>query len=256
LSSPKALRLDCVAVLLACVVLWSPFAGVGLCLLAFLLACRERPVFSVSQILSAGSLALPLCITAAFYASKTAPDLVAQFGKLPVNWFFQFHYAPGPIKAVILLPLFIALEFGVLLWLIRRQFLKTSHERNLADSVGVALLLLLPVTVGYENDLCMRACAAPLFCLAVLLVRVIRSENISRQARRWLWFLIIPGCLTPLTEAARQGHNWLIGRHDPLTVPHKVPAVMNMPIDGSLRFQYMGSTNSFFWQQLAAQRHP
>jgi len=251
LSSPAALRLNCLAVLLVCAIFWSPFAAVGLFLLVVILACREFPGFSIRQFLPVISLILPFGMLVAFYASKTSPDVAAQFGKISVSWFFQFHYAPGPMKAVILLPLFILSEFGILLWLVRRCYAKAGHERNLADSIGLVLLLLLPVIVGYESDLSMRASGAPLFCLAILLARAVFSEKIPVSARRWLWVLILAGSLTPLTEAARQGHNLLTGRRDPLTVPHEVSAVMNMP-----KVQYLGSTNTFFWRQLAAQPRP
>ena len=254
LSSPGSLRPVGFAFLFTCAALWSPFAGIGLFLLALLLRWRERPIFSARQWLPGVGLVFPLGMLAAFYAAKLAPEVSAHFGKIPVGWFFQFHYAPGPFRAVFLLPLFIVLEFGILLWFVRVRFPKAGAERNLADASGLALLLLLPLTVGYENDLALRGSAVPLFCLAVLVARTVLSEGLPPRLRRWLWLVVLMGCLTPLIEATRQGHNLLIGRHDPRTVPHQVPAVLNMPGADGLKGQYVGSTNTFFWQNLARQK--
>jgi len=215
---------------------------------------RERPIFSARQWLPGVGLVFPLGMLAAFYTAKTAPEVSARFGKIPVGWFFQFHYAPGPLRAIFLLPLFIVLEFGILLWFVRIRFPKPGAERNLADASGLALILLLPVTVGYENDLALRASAVPLFCLAVLVARTVLSEGLPPRLRRWLWLVVLLGCLTPLIEATRQAHNLLIGRHDPRTVPHQVPAVLNMPGADGLKGQYVGSPNTFFWQNLARQK--
>ncbi|MEI6078913.1 MAG: hypothetical protein WCS94_25295 [Verrucomicrobiota bacterium] len=254
LSSPHRLRLLCLGLLVTCAGFWSPFAGIGLFLLAILFMWRERSSFSVRQFPSMLGLIFPLALMAAFYLAKVSPAVATRFGTIPVGWFFRFHYAPGPLQAVLVLPLFIVLEFGILLWFLRARFLQGSSERNLANASGLALLFLLPVTVGHESDLAMRASAVPLFCLAVLLARMFFSTGLTPQLRRWLWVVVLIGNLTPLVEAARQGHNLWIGRHDPRTVPHQVSAVIHMPMTDLLKAQYVGSTNAFFSQHLARQQ--
>jgi hypothetical protein len=250
LSAPNLLRPICFCFLFTCALFWTPFVAVGLFLLALFLSWRERPEFSCKSFFPIISLILPLGALTTFFTAKISPDVAVRFGTIPVDWFTQFHYAPSPLKSVLLLFLFIVLEFGIFLWFIRARFQKGAHERNLADACGLSLILLLPVAMGSESDLSMRASAVPLFVVAVLLARTVLSAGLSPRMRRFLWLAILMGALTPLIEAARQGHNLLIGRHDPRTEPHQVSAVMNMPGHDHLKAQYVGSTNSFFVKNL------
>ena len=252
LNCPQKLRTAAFAFLFTCAMLWTPLVSIGLLLLFFFWNWRERAAFNGKLLLPASSLIFPLGALVAFYAAKVSPDVAARFGKIPVGWFTQFHYGPAsPLQSMILLLLFIPLEFGIYLWFIRARFAKDTPERKLADACGLALLALLPVTMGYESDLSMRASAVPLFGLAVLLARTLPSTSLSLQWRRWLWLYFLMCSLTPVIQSARQGHNLLIHRFDPRTVPHQVSAVLTMPGHDHLRSQYLGSTNSFFTHYLA-----
>lgn len=251
LAIPGALRLVGLGFLFTCAVLWSPFAAIGLLLLAFFLMWKEPAVWLRKNFFATLPLLLPLGMLVAFYAAKMSPEVAARFGKIPVGWFTEFHYGPGPWKSFLLLPLFIAFEFGFFLWFIFVRFQRSTYEHSLAVAVGFALILLLPITVGYESDLAMRASAVPLFCLAAWVARTVFSPGLPPRKCHLLWLIIVLGSLTPAIEAARQGHNLWTGRHDPRTVPHEVSAVMHMEGHDHLKSQYVGSTNSFFFRHLA-----
>jgi hypothetical protein len=199
------------------------------------------------------TLIFPFGVLAAFYAAKISPDVAARFPKIPITWFLAFQDAPGPLKSVVLLLLFVMFEFGLYLWFIRARFPRGGAERNLADACGLALLALLPVTVGSFNDLSLRACTVPWFGLALLTARALAAPGLAPWLRRWFWMLILVGALTPLIEAAHQGYHWATRRYDPRVVPQETSAVVHMADGGFKDFgaQYVGSTNSFFTRHLA-----
>jgi len=253
LGAPRALRPAVLVFLVVCDPLWSPFAAVGLCLLAFFLWWREGSERLVKPSVPFLALIFPFGVLAAFYAAKLSPDVAARFPKIPITWFFSFPDAPGPLKSVVLLLLFVGFEFGLYLWFIRARFLRGGAERNLADACGLALLSLLPVTVGGFNDLSMRACTVPWFGVALLTARALTSSGLAPRLRRWFWVLILLGALTPLIEVAHQGYHLVTRRYDPRVVPHGTPAVVHMADGGFNDYgaQYVGSTNSFFARHLA-----
>ncbi len=145
---------------------------------------------------------------------KISPDVTARFGTIPITCFYQFHSAPDPVRSTILLPLFILSEFGIFILLFWLGFPMGTTERKLAIASGLALVCLLPVTMGYYDDFAVRGAAAPLFCLAVLAVQAVRSGQFPEKIRLWVWLIIVLGAVTPLIQAARQGHNLLVARHD------------------------------------------
>jgi hypothetical protein len=199
------------------------------------------------------SLLLPLGMLAAFYLAKFSPEVTARFPKIPITFFTEFHAAPGLIKSIFLLLLFAVLEFGIYLWFIRVRFQPGTGERNLADACALAFFCLLPVTVAYYSDLSMRASAAPFFGLAVLVVRAVGPGGLAPKMRRWFALVLLFGFLTPLAEAWVQAYHIATGRYDPRVVPHELPAIVHMA-DGTFSWtgaQYVGSTNSFFFRNLA-----
>ncbi len=253
LSCPKPQRLLGFALLFTVDLFWSPFVSVGLFLLAFFLAGREGQPWPVKLTGPVLLLALPFGILAAFYAAKTSPEVAARFPKIPIGWFTQFHDAPALLPSFCLLGLFIVFEFGILLSLIRAHFPKGTTERHLADASGLALLCLLPVTMGTFSDLSMRGSTVPWFCLALLTARAVTSAGLSPKLRRAFWLVILIGGLTPLIQMAHQGYHLAIRRYDPRTVPHPGAAIVNMGDGGFNDYgaQYVGSTNSFFARHLA-----
>jgi len=253
LSCPKPQRAPMLVFLFACVLLWSPFAGVGLGLLAVFLAWREGGWWPVKRPAFTLGLILPIGVLLAYYAAKLSPEITAKFPPVAAGWFTHFREAPGPLASVVLLLLFFGSQCGVFLWLIRARFGPGTEERNLATAAGLACLCLLPVTAGYYNDLCMRACAAPMFCLALLFARTVTTAGLAPGLRRWCWLVILIGGLTPLVEAAHTGYHLVTWQYDPRVVPHQVSALVNMP-DGNFQWmgaQFVGSTNSFFWRHLS-----
>jgi hypothetical protein len=253
LSCPKPQRLQAFVFLFICMLLWSPFAGLGLGLLAVFLAWREGVWWPVKPLVFTFGLLLPLGVLMAFYTAKLSPEIAARFPPVSAGWFTRFHFAPGPLLSIVLMLLFFGSQCGVFLWLIRARFGPGTEERNLADAAGLACLCLLPVTMGFYNDLCMRASAVPLFCLALLLARTVTTAGLAPGLRRWCWLVILIGGLTPLIEAAHTGYHLVTWQYDPRVVPHEVSAVVKMP-DGNFEWmgaQFVGSTNSFFWRNLA-----
>ena len=253
LASPPPLRPAGFAFLFVCVLLWSPFAAVGLLLAAFFLFYQKGLAWPLKCWQLFPALLLPLGLLLAFYAAKTSPDVNARFPKIAICWFTQFRDAPGLIPSVCLLVLCAVFEFGIFLWFVRARFPKGTEERRLADATGWALAALLPVVAGYYSDLSMRAAAVPMFCLAVLMARALATPGLAPRLRRWFWLAILIGALTPLTEFAHQAYHLLLRKYDPRLVPRQVSAVVHMRDGGFDIFgaQYVGSTNSFFMRHLA-----
>jgi hypothetical protein len=254
LSCPQPLRPLGFGFLFLCDLLWAPFSAVGLGLLAFFLVWREGCRWPVKALTPLLALSLPAGTLMVFYAAKISPDVAARFPKIPIVWFTRFQDAPPDLlSSVFLLLLFITLEFGILWALLRAVFPKGSGERTLADACGLALLCLLPVTVGYYSDLAMRACAVPWFGLALLAARAFMSAGLTPRLRWWLWRVILIGALTPLIQIGEQGAKLVTGSYDPNVAPKQVSAVVNIPADGFkfLGAQYIGSTNSVYWKYLA-----
>ena len=253
LGAPPALRPAVLVFLIVCDLLWSPFAAIGLCLLAFFLWWRAGWERLVKPSVLFLGLIFPLGMLAAFYAAKISPERGGPVPQNPHHLVLCLSGAPGPLKSVILLLLFVGFEFGLYLWFIRTRFPRGGAERNLADACGLALLCLLPMTVGCFNDLSMRACTVPWFGLALLTARALAGPGLSPRLRRWFWVVILIGALTPLIEAAHQGYHLVTRRYDPRVVPHETPALVHMADGGFNDFgaQYVGSTNSFFTRHLA-----
>ena len=253
LASPKSLRPAAVVFLFVCVLLWSPFAAVGLLLLAGFLIMREGLEWPPKCLAPMPALLLPLGMLVAFYAAKIPPDVDARFPKIAICWFTQFRDAPGPFQSVCLLVLCVIFQFGIFLWFIRARFPKGTEERTLADATALALVALLPIVAGFYSDLSMRAAAVPMFCLAVLLARTQAAPGLAPALRRWLWLVMVIGALTPFIEFAHQGYHLVLRKYDPRLVPQGVSAVVHMGDGGFNIFgaQYVGSTNSFFMRNLA-----
>jgi len=253
LASPKPLRPAAFVYLFVCVLLWSPFAAVGLMLLAFFLVCREGLEWPLKCRSTMAALLLPIGVVLAFYAAKMSPDVDARFPKIAIGWFTQFRDAPGPLQSACLLVLCVIFQFGIFLWFVRARFPKGTSERRLADATGLALFALLPVVAGYYSDLSMRAAAVPLFCLALLMARALAAPGLARGLRRWFWVMILIGALTPFIEFAHQSYHLILRKHDPRLAPRQVSAVAQMRDGGFEIFgaQYVGSTNSFFARHLA-----
>jgi len=254
LSCPPSLRPFCFGFLFLCDLLWAPFSAIGLGLLAFFLVCREGLARPVKPLIPLLFLSLPAGALGVYYAAKISPEVVAQFPPIPIAWFARFQDAPPELlSSVFLLMLFATLEFGILWALLRAVFPNGNGARNLADASALALCCLLPVTVGYYNDLAMRACAVPWFGLAVLAARALTSATLTPRLRWWLGRVLFIGALTPLIQIGEQGNKLLTGRYDPNVVPQRVSAVVHLPADGFkfLGAQYIGSTNSLYWKYLA-----
>ena len=253
LSCPRALRPLGFGFLFVCALLWSPFAAAGLGLVALLLVGREGWVRPVRPLAPLTGLILPGGVLAIYYAAKSAPEIAARFPTIAVGWFTRFHDAPDGLKCLVLLGLFVVFEFGLMLWFIRSAFPSGSENRRLAEVTGLALICLLPVTAGFNNDLALRASAVPWFCLAILAVRTCLSTSLSPGRRRWFWVFIVICALTPVINVVHQGYHLVTRKYDPRTVPHQVSALVNMR-DGGFDFfgaPYVGGTNSFFTRHLA-----
>jgi len=198
-------------------------------------------------------LVLPAGTLIIFCAAKLYPPVTGPFPKIPIVWFTRFYDAPEPWQSVFLMVLFVVLEFGILWALLRAAFPPGSGERRLADACGFSLLCLLPVTVGYYNDMAMRACAVPWFALTVLTARALMTPTLAPKLRLWLWRVVLIGALTPLIQIGMQGRELLRGHYDVNVVPQHLPAVIHVPADGFkfLGGQYVGSPDSLYWKYLA-----
>jgi hypothetical protein len=253
LSCPIASRGMTFALLFVLATFWSPLTAIGFGLLALFMFLGKFPVFPARHIVPLAGLAAPMLILAAFFTAKNSPDVWEKFGKIPATWFFRFHAASAPWRAAGMFALFVLFEFGALVMLLRHRFVRDTSDRQLAMAAGLALLLLLPVTLGYFNDLAMRGSAAPLFCLAMLTVRALKTRNYIEPAYRLLCLMMLIGCVTPVMQVCVRGGILSRGIHNQVATPHQVPAVLNMPGADNLKTQYVGSTNAFFIRFLIRQ---
>jgi hypothetical protein len=254
LGSPAPMRTAVLSFVFVCAIFWSLFTALGLLLVAGLLFLKERPLVSGTLVRCLIALSFPFLVLFAFFAGKNSTELSAQFGTIPFGWFYDFRLAPAsPWLSVQFGLLFVVLEFGTLVLLLRYRFAKGTFERSLVDSSGLVLLLLMPVTLGFFNDLALRACAPPMFCLAVLTARAVFAREFSAPKYWMLCVVVLIGTLTPLLEACSHGRVVLQGNHNLFTVPHRVSAILNMTQAEGLLTQYVGSTNSFFVHYLIRQ---
>jgi hypothetical protein len=221
-------------------ILWSPFVTLGL--LPFvgygaLKTIREnfRQVFSFQNALGAGAVLLVL--VPYFLAGGTF--------KNPQAWIWQ--------QTVIVdfwprLALFYLLEFGLYGLIVFEYWEVMGKEFRYFFLLSLLVLLALPMySYGFYNDLMLRASIPSLFFLFLSISAFILSKGISfktiliqNSALKLLFVLLLIGSCTAVVEIARAGYN-PFKRRPPLSV-------VNF---GKHSYQFLGSSNSFFYNYLA-----
>jgi hypothetical protein len=216
---------------------WSPFTLIGFIPLA-LVACvlaRGSGIFSLPNFFA---LAL-FTVTTLFYLSRSHSS---PHGFL---WELENLHLQWPK-----LLLFHLLEWG-LFFFFARELRTSTHPwlKTLFWTSGLCLLLLPLYSYGYSNDWTLRATIPALFLLWTGVVRSLLHYP-SDLEKRLLWLLVIIGFFGSLHETSR---TWCL----PSTTLIDQSLHQHVPeLDEPYRSQYLGQTDSFFFQYLARPLQP
>lgn len=211
--------------------LWSPFAAVGLIPFGLVAAWRLR----VKDYCTASNIVLvpaAVAILTAYYLSRAFPGE----GGWPVVREFSARALP--------LLLFLALEVGayfvcVAVW-IREQ---TALDRQVA-AIALLFLIFCPLySYGHYNDWVMRSSIPALFVLWIFLLRSLEKKSI-RVLACCAWLI---GASTSVVEVARSLQKFRLRPPDEASVSD----VPRMGIPQTLREQYYGDPTSLFFRWLA-----
>ena len=180
------------ALLLTAVLLWSPFAAIGLAPLFLYALCREglRAAWTVPNLAVAPLLLIPLLL---YFSSDT--------GHLP----FTFAASVTTVTSLIL---FMLLEFGIallLLFLLRDRY----TDKGLLLTCGLTLIALTLVRFGAHNDMLMRASIAPICILAVFSSQALLRQSVrtSTSAIRVVFMIYLLIAAVPVIIAYAQSVN-------------------------------------------------
>ncbi len=211
--------------------LWSPFAAVGLIPFGLVAARRLR----VKDYCTASNIVLvPAAgvILSLYYLSRAFPDK----GGWPV-----FHDFPARVLPLLL---FLSLEIGVYVicvavWIRER----TALDKQVA-TIAVLFLVLCPLySYGHYNDWVMRSSIPALFVLWIFLLRSL-EKKVIRVLAYCAWLI---GASTALVEIARSVQKFRLRPPDEASVGY----VSTMHIPQALRQQYYGDGNSLFFRWIA-----
>jgi hypothetical protein len=178
----------------AAVLLYSPFAAIGLAPFALAEAARSgRQAFiDWGNIACAVVLGIPLL-----------GYLAAGTGGVPHGFAWD-----QPRFSLAIYATFVTVEAG--LYLIALRLCGWRHLRH--PAIVIAVLLLLPLyRVGLFNDLTMRACIPALMLIAIA------AASAMTEARGWrcipLAILMLVGSLTSVLEIIGRGREWVVPVH-------------------------------------------
>lgn len=217
-------------------ILWSPFVTVGLLpFVGYGLAGNFRRLFSFQNIFGAGSVVLIL--VPYFLAGSTF--------KNPQGWIWQVttivDFWPH-------LALFYLLEFGLYALIVFEYWDKMTKEFRAFFVLSLFVLFALPMySYGFYNDFMLRASIPALFFLFLVVSAYIINKGISfknivikNSALKLLFVLLLIGSCTAVVEIARAGYN-----------PFKRRPPMSIVDFGFHSYQFLGSSDSFFYKYLA-----
>ncbi len=222
---------------LAGALFWSPFATLGA--LPFALLRVARAPRELARSWSAGVAAAAVGgLLVVYYAA------IRQH-KIPRG--FDGERLLGELAAPYLL--FVLLEFGLVLVLVRPRASGGSPWRAIWWTAGVSLVAIPFYRLGLYNDFAMRSSIPALFALWLLAGRALLDGGVPRWRRAALGVLLAVGAATPATEIARAVSPYRVALPDaastpPLLVLHASPelaAQYTGPLD-ALFFRFMSRT--------------
>lgn len=187
----------------------SPFVTIGLLPLlgyAVLAGGDQRPVDRLRSSASLPALAAAIAVgpVLLYFGARTQP-LPAPFGGA-VSSGFALTDPIRPIdpgRAGLAYALFVVLELGVFVALLRRSAAVQTRRAQMLLATIVATMVTIPLyRYGAWSDLAMRAVGPAMFALAVLVARTLTVQSSGRQRTALLAVLAI-GTIAPLSEASR-----------------------------------------------------
>lgn len=221
-------------------IFWTPFITIGLT--PFLLYWINKAKGKFSKLLSFPNLlggGAVLLLFSFYYLSGSAL-------KNPQGWIWQkaniFEFWPN-------LFIFYLLEFGIYWLVVNADLAKWKKEFKDVFLLAIGVLLVLPLYVyGIYNDLLTRASIPALFFIFLSIAyyfqrhKVTVNELLFRNTPvKFLFLLLIIGAFTPMIEISRS-LNRPYERRVPISASN---------YDGQLSSQFLGTTNSFFYQYIA-----
>lgn len=211
----------------AVVVLWSPFAALGLAPLLVSSLLRRRS--EVAGLAAGTALTVPFAVVAAAYL------LGSERGGVPAGWVWE---SLGPGRGPVMWALFVAVEVAVPLLALALLYrpggaAEEAGARAAWDArvwlwpAALTLVVLPAAYVGNFNDLVSRASVPSLFVLAVLVLRLPWDERLAQAApvaARVLAAALLVGALQPAADVTAQVM-WSGGAERPAQPPRELSVV-------------------------------
>jgi hypothetical protein len=248
--------------------LWAPFVTIGLLplLLFGFLRGEGTAVRRLASCLSPCNLCgLGICgLTGLYYLTRFAP---LPFEGNPATGFGIGHPHMAPWLFLLRWALFVALEVGILAWLVWNSGSLDDRRSKRLFLVVLAFLVILPLfRYGGVNDLVMRASIPCLFVFAALVARSLLRKETTRTTRLILIAVFAVAAANPVAEIYRhvravQAQGGLIRipkleKVDTLWGLNLKSRRSDHPLFQSFRkdtffLQYVGSPDSLFFRLLA-----
>ncbi|MGH0028753.1 MAG: hypothetical protein ACQGVC_03110 [Myxococcota bacterium] len=244
--------------------LWAPFVTLGLVPFVGVLVGRElwrdrRPAALLTGANLAG-LALGL-VAAAYFATRFHPYV----SPIDTSGLYQevltlSLFRRGP-AFLVLYPLFVALEFGLLHALLygvwwRERSLMDEPLRVLFVTSTVVLCVLPWINLGWNNDLVMRACIPMLFVTALVTIRALgrvppQPDALRRRLTRGIVAVLVIGAVNTAVIAGRHVQG-IVAQGSLVSVPEPAKVLdlfelqeqRYMEIGFNFVGQYLGSPES------------
>lgn len=235
--------------------LWTPLVALGIVPFVMWEALRrpERRAAMRSLVtgVNAVGVAVALVLTA-YFAAKAAPMPTALTGSLDPAFVFAKPRLPDTTGWALGVgfALFVLLELLVVFGAIARAGVLLPLERRwFRLAVGV-VLAFIPIRIGENHDLLLRATMPAMFVVAILGARSLARLHPGSKVRAIFLSVLLIGSLTSLLEIRRN----LAEPQFPVHSLADVDAVPSIPgIYGGSEYmsQYTASTDSFFYSFLA-----
>ncbi len=251
--------------------LWVPFVTLGLLPFLPLLFRRSFPSHREwLDYVASGVILVPIGL---FYLAKLDPPLPSEIAGAPIvaGWIWTFTKDATEIAMLAFFwPLFWLLEcgiYGILAW----KLLPGSTSRRYLAIALIVLGLIPFYRFGYYNDFSFKASLPANFILAVVVGRALFNEESTRRAVRVaLVTLLAIGSITVFLEfgwqiegMAEQGAIWQLPARQSLMELNtfnnwqftQEMSERGDEFDSFLR-QYIGSSDSFFFENISRQVSP
>jgi hypothetical protein len=237
--------------------LWAPFVVIGALPFLAVMLCRGRTWATLAGPVNATGVVIAALVLT-YFASKAGGDAGHLGGSgMDIGFVLTSPRAALGARAIVIgLALFLILEWYVPFGLLARTRLLVADERLLLGIGAATFLACVPVRVGANHDLLIRGTMPALFVVAVLAARVLQRAPRPSRLRTTVLVVVALGLLTAAGEVRRSLEpSWSLAKYS-VTDPDAVPSIPQIFGGSSIYSQYVSSTDTFFWQHLAADLEP